>query len=226
MEFNFATIDAQVGYKLLTSTVTPRPIAWVTTISPEGVVNAAPYSFFNAMGHTPPTVVLGLLRDPVKGFKDTAANIVGMGEFVVNLVSEALAAQMNTTSMDAPRDVSELEAAGLTPAPSTHIRPPRIAEAPVSLECAMLSTVITGPEQAIAIGQVLAMHVDDAFVLDAARGWIDTPKLGLVARMHGAGWYARCTDTFQMARPTWAEWSAGKTAPDTATSTETRETTK
>ncbi len=226
MEFDFNAIDAQIGYKLLTATVTPRPIAWVTSLSAEGVVNAAPYSFFNVMGHTPPTLVLGLLRDPVKGFKDTAANIVGTGEFVVNLVSEALAGQMNVTAMDAPRHVSELEAAGLTPAPSTHIRPPRIAEAPVSIECSMLSTVITGPEQAIAIGRVLAMHVADDVVLDAERGWIDTPKLGLVARMHGAGWYARSTDTFQMARPTWADWHAGKVTPQDAHTPQTRETTE
>ncbi|MDZ4134897.1 MAG: flavin reductase family protein [Paracoccaceae bacterium] len=201
MRFDLETLGADISYKLLASTVTPRPIAWVTTQNAQGVVNAAPYSFFNAMGHTPPTVALGLVRDAARGFKDTAQNILDTGEFVVNLVPEHLAEAMNQTSVAAPPGVSEMELAGLEAAPSTHIRPPRIAQSPVSFECVTLTALVTGPQQTIVIGRVLAVHVADAFVLDADRGHIDTPALGLIGRMHGAGWYARTHDLFQMDRP-------------------------
>lgn len=211
MRFDLDPETPQISYKLLASTVTPRPIAWITTLSAQGVVNAAPYSFFNAMGHTPPTVAVGLLADPARGFKDTARNIMESGEFVVNLVPESLAEAMNITCIDAPYDVSEMTLAGLQGAPSQHVRPPRIAGAPVSLECVSLSNVVTGPHQTIVIGRVLAVHIADEYVLDAERAHVDTPKLELVGRMHGAGWYTRTQDMFQLSRPVYADFvkSAG-----------------
>lgn len=203
MQVDLADIDPMVGYKLLTATVTPRPIAWVTSLGADGTVNAAPFSFFNVMGHTPPTVVLGLQADPVKGFKDTATNILERGEFVVNLVSESVGEKMNLTSIDAPRDVSEFDAAGLTRLASRHVGPPHIAESPVSFECVNLSSVVTGPNQTVVIGRVVSIRIDDAHILDAERGHVDTPSMKLIARMHGSGWYARSTDLFQMTRPKW-----------------------
>lgn len=206
MRFDLEQLDPQIGYKLLTATVTPRPIAWITTLCANGVVNAAPYSFFNVMGHTPPTVAIGLLRDPARGLKDTAANIEATGEFVVNLVPEVLAQQMNVTSMDAPVGVSELECAGLEAVPSEHVAPPRIAASPVSFECRALHCLMTGAQQMIVIGQVLCIHIKDKHVLDAARGYVDTPALGLIGRMHGSGWYARSSDLFNLPRPSYADW--------------------
>ena len=206
MRFDLDPATPQISYKLLASTVTPRPIAWITSLSPAGVVNAAPYSFFNAMGHTPPTLVVGLLADPERGFKDTARNILDTGEFVVNLVTEDMAEAMNVTCIDAPADVSEMTLAGLQGAPAQHVRPPRIAGAPVSLECVTLSSVVTGPHQTIVIGRVLAVHVADEYVIDAERAYIDTPKLGLVGRMHGAGWYTRTQDMFRLDRPVYADF--------------------
>lgn len=215
MHFDLDAIDGATAYKLMTATVTPRPIAWVTTLDDAGGVNAAPYSFFNVMGHTPPTLVLGLLRDARRGFKDTAAHILARQEFVVNLVPERLAEAMNLTSMDAPRGVSELEAAGLTAAASQRIAVPQIAESPVSFECAAHSTVVTGPEQAIVIGRILAIRIADEALIDAERGHVDTPRLGLIGRMHGSGWYTRTGDTFQMKRPSYADWQAsGRRAVD------------
>jgi flavin reductase (DIM6/NTAB) family NADH-FMN oxidoreductase RutF len=205
MLFDMETLEAQNRYKILASTVTPRPIAWVTTRSEDGVVNAAPYSFFNALGHEPPTLALGLLAGKGR-FKDTATNILATGEFVVNLVSEKNAEAMNVTCIDAPPDIDELELAGLTPAPSHAVRPPRIAESPVSFECRVLTSLVTGPHQTIVIGRILRAHIDDAVVQDKARCYIDTQALRLIGRMHGSGWYARCTDLFQMDRPAWAEW--------------------
>jgi len=205
MLFDMEKLEAQNRYKILASTVTPRPIAWVTTRSEDGVVNAAPYSFFNALGHEPPTLALGLLAGKGR-FKDTATNILATGEFVVNLVSEKNAQAMNVTCIDAPPDVGELKLAGLTAAPSHAVRPPRIAESPVSFECRVLTSLVTGPRQTIVIGRIVCAHVGDAFVQDKERCYIDTEGLRLIGRMHGSGWYARCTDLFQMDRPSWAEW--------------------
>lgn len=206
MRFDLTDLAPDLAYKVLASTVTPRPIAWVTTLSRAGIVNAAPYSFFNVVGSEPPTVVLGILRDPKRGFKDTARNVLETGEFVVNLVPRALAEAMNTTCMDAPADVSELELAGLSATPSTAVAPPRITESPVSFECQVLTSLVTGPEQVLVVGRVLTAHVADEYVLDPRRAHIDTPRLDLIARLHGSGWYARSTDTFQLERPSWNTW--------------------
>lgn len=205
MFFDMEQLAADSRYKILTATVTPRPIAWVTTVSENGVVNAAPFSFFNVMGHEPPTVALGLLAGEGR-FKDTATNILETGEFVVNLVSEANAKAMNVTCIDAPPDIDELVLAGLTPVASRAIRPPRIAQSPVSFECRVLTSLVTGPRQTAVIGRVIGAHVDASAVQDSERCHIDTQALGLIARMHGRGWYARCTDLFQMERPSWAQW--------------------
>lgn len=201
MYFDFGSLPAQTCYNLMAATVTPRPIAWVTTISESGVLNAAPFSFFNVMGHQPPTVAIGLMRQARGGIKDTGANILQNGEFVVNLVPESLVQAMNVTCADYPAEVDELEKAGLTIKPATHVRPPLIQSSPVSFECRSLSTVVTGPEQLVVIGQVLAAHIDERYVLDAERGFVKTPELGLISRMHGGGWYARSTDLFQLNRP-------------------------
>lgn len=206
MDFDVSKIDKQIAYKLTVATIVPRPIAWVTTVDPDGVLNAAPYSFFNAMGNDPPTLVVGMLRDPKKGFKDTAANIQNTGEFVVNLVPERLAEQMNLTSMDAPADVDELAAAGLTPKPSAKVSVPQIAESPVSFECVNHASIVTGPNQMIAVGRILSIRIDDEYVMDAEKGYVETPKLGLIGRMYGSGWYTRTDDTFQMTRPTYDGW--------------------
>lgn len=210
MRLDFRTLPAPDRYKILAGSVTPRPIAWVTSQSAAGVRNAAPYSFFNVMGHKPPTIALGLLARPGGGIKDTAANILETGEFVVNLVSEADAPAMNITCMDAPPEVDELVCAGIATLPSEAVAPPRIASAPVSFECRTLQAIATGPAQTIVIGEILVAHVSDAVVLNAERFHLDTPAMNLVGRMHGAGWYARPTDLFQLDRPTYAEWLAAQ----------------
>ena len=201
MLFDLSQVAEGIGYKLMTATVTPRPIAWVTSLGATGVLNLAPYSFFNAMGGAPPVLALGLQRGPDGGPKDTARNIEALGEFVVNLVPESMVAAMSLSSKAMPPEVSEVEAAGLATSPSTQITVPRLTDSPVAFECRTLQIVETGPEQRLVIGSVLAVHIADRFVLDAARGHVDTAALGLIARMHGAGWYARTTDLFEHARP-------------------------
>jgi len=124
----------------------------------------------------------------------------------VNLVSEDNAEAMNVTCIDAPPGVSELELAELASSPSDAVKPPRIASSPVSFECRTLASLVTGPHQTVVIGRVLRVHIADEAVEDAQRCHIDTAALKLIARMHGAGWYARRAETFQMERPKWKEW--------------------
>ena len=201
MKFEMADLPTRQRYKLLVSTVTPRPIAWVTTRGANGVVNAAPYSFFNAMGDDPPLLVLGLLKDANGADKDTATNIMETGEFVVNLVSEQDAEVMNLSCVDAPRDVSEIDYAGIATAPATRVAPPLIASAPVSFECVKREVLEIGPRQVIAVGEILVTHIRDEFIADRDKLHIDTAAMQLIGRMHGAGTYLRNTDTFTMARP-------------------------
>lgn len=200
MLFDFANLRQENAYKLLISTVVPRPIAWVTTQDVDGSINAAPFSFFNAVSGNPPVVAIGIGGRAPGDVKDTGGNIRRTGQFVVNLVSNLLARQMNVTAIDFGKEVNELEQAGLTTAPSATVRPPRIAESPVSLECERLVIVEVGIDRAVVLGKVLAIHIKDEFVLDAERCYVDTPKLELIGRMHGAGWYARTTDRFEMPR--------------------------
>ncbi len=137
--------------------------------------------------------------------KDSRANILETGQFVVNLVSEANAEAMNITAIEFDPSVNELEQAGLTPVPSVRVKPPRIAESPVAMECELMQIVDLG-ESGLVLGRVLAMHVHDDCVLDAAKHYIDTPKLKLIGRMHGRGWYARTSDLFEMPRIPVKEW--------------------
>lgn len=201
MEFVMADLSARLRYKILVSTVTPRPIAWVTTRGANGVVNAAPYSFFNAMGDDPPLVVLGLLKDDrTGGDKDTATNIFETGEFVINLVCEADAAAMSLSCADVPRDVSEIEYADIQITPATRVAPPLIATAPVSFECVRREMLEIGPRQVIAVGEVLVAHVRDEFITDADKLRFDTMAMKLLGRVHGADVYVRNGDTVRVPR--------------------------
>ena len=207
MLFDCATTKDENIYKLLVSTVVPRPIAWVTTQDVDGTLNAAPFSFFNAVSGKPPVVCIGIGGRAPGDVKDTGGNIRRTGQFVVNLVSNALAEKMNVTAIDFDKSVNELTEAGLTTAPSSRVKPPRIAEAPVSLECERLVIVEVGIDRAVVLGTVVAFHVQDQFVLDAERCYIDTPKLELIGRMHGSGWYARTTDRFDLPRIAVDAWT-------------------
>ncbi|MDO7835547.1 flavin reductase family protein [Sphingobium sp. HBC34] len=203
MDFDFAQMAGPDRYKLMSAAITPRPIAWLTTQSHDGVRNAAPYSFFNMMGAEPPLVSIGLMRRPDGSYKDSARNILDTGEFVVNLVGEQDAVAMNFTCIDAPPAFDEIAAAGIAVTPSLSVTPPRIVSAPVSMECRLVHQFEAG-KSLIVIGEVVRFHIADALV-DADRLHVDTLAMNLIARMHGAGWYTRCTDLFQMTRPVFAD---------------------
>jgi flavin reductase (DIM6/NTAB) family NADH-FMN oxidoreductase RutF len=224
MHFDLAAIPASDAYKLLVSTVVPRPIALATTVDRAGRVNAAPFSFFNAVSSIPPVVVLGISpgagapsgdgsNGGGDGYKDTERNIRETGEFVVNLVDEAIAERMNICAVDFPSAVGELEKAGLTPVPSVGVSPPRIAESPVSFECQRITGLSLGGNSTLEIGRVVHIHIRDDLV-DPERYYVATEKMRLVGRMHGRGWYARTSDLFLMERMSFAEWQAGKDGKD------------
>ncbi len=213
MHFDLAAIPERDAYKLLISTVVPRPIALVTTVDAAGRINAAPFSFFNAVSSVPPVVVLGISPgDPSSagdGYKDTERNIRDTGEFVVNLVDEAIAERMNVCAVDFPTEIGELEHADLHPVASVGIRPPRIAESPVSFECERITGLSLGAGSMLEIGRVIHIHIRDDLV-DPERYYVATEKMRLVGRMHGRGWYARTSDLFLMDRMSLAEWKDGK----------------
>ena len=188
-------------YQLIVGIVTPRPIAWVTSLDGEGRVNLAPFSFFNAFGANPPIVVFSptLRRDGTK--KDTLRNVELNGEFVLNAAVESLVVPMNQSSAELPPDQSEIDVTGLALLPSLKVRPPRIAGSPTHMECVVreIMSMGSGPIAAnLVIGEVVAIHVDDA-VLDEA-GRVDPRKLKTIARL-GGDWYCRTSDLFEMTRP-------------------------
>ena len=207
MLFDFSAIPPRECYKLLVSTVTPRPIAWIVSQNSKGQLNAAPFSFFNAFSGDPPVVGVGIGSHEPGRAKDTRRNIRETREFVVNLVSEEVAEAMNITAIEFEASVNELAEAQLKTLPSVRVKPPRIAISPVSMECALMQIVDLGPDNGLVLGRVVAMHVRDDMVLDPAKNYIDTPKLKLIGRMHGTGWYARTSDLFKMDRIPRAEWT-------------------
>ena len=199
MELDLENEHAERAYSVLASLVTPRPIAWVTTLSPDGVVNAAPFSFFNVLGANPP--IVGFCPgDREEGVpKDTARNIRATHEFVVNLVETDLAEAMNKTAASLPYGTDELRHAGLTTMPSTVVRPPRIAEAPASLECKEWGTLEIGGNRLI-IGLVRRVHVRDE-LLDKKTLRVITERYHPLGRMASPSWYCRTDDRFEMERP-------------------------
>lgn len=192
------TLTAGERYKLLTSTITPRPIAWITTLDAEGQRNAAPFSCFNVMGHTPPLVAVGLQPREDGDLKDTAANILATGEFVVNLVTARDGAPMVATSAELGSHEDELAITGIATTPSSIVAPPRIASAPVALECRLFQAIRPSDFLTIVLGEIVMAHVVDDAVLDAGRVHIDTGALELIARMQGPGWYVGSRERFQI----------------------------
>ena len=193
-----ATIAPVNTYKLLVGAVVPRPIAFVSTVSPEGVANLAPFSFFTVASANPPVLCFSTsFREPCK---DTLVNVRAVKEFVVNIVSEEFAAKMNTTSGEYPYGVDEFAVAGLTPVASDLVRPPRVKESHVNMECKLLSTIEVSKQPlggTLILGQVLRFHIDDSIFEDFR---IDPDKLAAVGRMAG-NTYTKTSDRFDLIRP-------------------------
>src|SRR5215213_7489773 len=196
---SFRELDPHDRYKLLCGVVVPRPIALVTTLDENGVVNAAPFSFFNVFSEDPPLVVLGLQHKPHEDRKDTTRNIAETGVFVVNIVDEALADGMNICAIDFPPEASEIEAARLDLLPGVDVAVPRIAQAPFALECRRTVALAFGPQRELLVGEVLRLHAREGLI-DPARLRVETDAYHPVGRLFGDDGYARQRDRFDLKR--------------------------
>lgn len=201
MQLDFSSLSARDAYRWMISTIVPRPIAWVSTISPDGATNLAPFSFFQGVCANPPTLMFVPVNNRQGDPKDTIRNIEAVPEFSVNLVSHKLGQHMSNTAALLPYGESEFATFGIEPAGSEKIRPPRVAAAPVAYEC-ILDRIVhigEGPLAAnVVFGRILALHMRDELLGDD--GLPDTRKLDLIGRMGGDD-YTTTRDTFTMERP-------------------------
>jgi flavin reductase (DIM6/NTAB) family NADH-FMN oxidoreductase RutF len=183
LEYDPAAIERRAVYRLLTGAVVPRPIGWASTISPAGRTNLAPFSFFTVVCVIPPMVSLTIARNPDGSEKHTLKNIRALQEFCVNVVAAPVWKEMVDSANGFPEDESEFDKTGLTPAPAVKIRPPRVAEAPIHLECRLHQVIELGPNRhPLVIGEVVYFHVDPACMTE---GYIDMRKLDPVGRLNG-----------------------------------------
>ncbi|PWK10338.1 flavin reductase family protein [Tumebacillus permanentifrigoris] len=201
MQIDPKSLPWQDAYKYLNGAILPRPIAFVSSVDEAGILNLAPFSFFTAVAANPLTICFSVMRRGTDGAKkDTLRNIEATREFVVNIVSEAIGEQMNITATEFPAEISEFDASGLTPIPSTVVRAPRVAESLVNFECKLHQIVEVGGEErgasSLVIGEVVQIHVDDSI---HENGKINTRALNPIGRLAGHD-YVRVTDTFEMMR--------------------------
>jgi flavin reductase (DIM6/NTAB) family NADH-FMN oxidoreductase RutF len=211
MNFDLEKARGREAYNLMIGLIAPRPIALVTSMNEEGRLNAAPFSAYNYLCTDPPIIGIGVTDRPTGGFvpKDTARNIRRTGEFVVNVVTEDLAQQMNICATDFPAEVNELEMAGLETTASTIVKVPRIARAHAALECREYTTMEIGRSRII-LGRIVAIYIEDQFV-DPAGPYVKADELHAIGRMNGLGSYVRTRDAFMtMPRISYEEWKKGK----------------
>ena len=202
MEINPSDLPHQSIYKILTGSVLPRPIGWITSVDINGAPNLAPFSFFNVVCSNPPTVLFcPLIRGTDGGTKDTLNNVRATREFVVNIVTEELLGAMNATSIEAPPDFNEIEFAGLTLAPSVTVKPPRVKESPIHFECKVNQIIDINDKPgggSIVIGAITHIHVEDGVMLGQDK--INLQALKPVGRLMASG-YCRVTDIIELERP-------------------------
>jgi flavin reductase (DIM6/NTAB) family NADH-FMN oxidoreductase RutF len=211
MRFDLEKCPRSHAYKLLVGLVAPRPIALVTSMDEEGKLNAAPFSAYNYLCTDPPIVGIGVTNrsNEIYQPKDTARNIRRTGEFVVNIVTEDIARQMNICATEFPAEMNELELAGLTTAPSDKVKVPRIAEAHAAMECVEFTTMEIGRSRII-LGRVVAIYVEDRFI-DPAGPYVKADELHAIGRMNGLGNYVRTRDAFiEIPRIRYEDWKKGK----------------
>jgi len=201
MLIDLSKLPVREIYGWLTSAIAPRPIAWVSTVSPEGRTNLAPFSFFQGITSNPPLLMFVPVDNRDGQPKDTLRNLRQVPEFVVNAVSYALAERMTATAATLPYGESEFEKFGIAAAPSAGIRPPRVAESPLSFECTVHQILDIGQGAAAAhvvLGRIHHIHVSDSVL--GPDGKIDPAKIDLVGKL-GGELYCRTTERFTLARP-------------------------
>lgn len=195
MQIDPAALSPRDAYRLMISCIVPRPIAFVTTLSRDGVTNLAPFSFFNGVSSDPPVISIAVATKRDGSKKDTWRNVEETGEFVVNIVVPELMDGVIVGARELPHNVSELDLSGLRTLPSARVKPPRLADSPVNLECTLLK-VVEVEETGLILGRVVMVHAKDE-VLDGGR--VDPRRLTFVGRM-GDDFYCRVTDLFERKR--------------------------
>lgn len=200
IDFDFSTLPGSEVYKLLSGTIIPRPIALVSTQGLGGRNNLAPFSFFNAVSSNPPCISISITQKRRGGKKDTWLNIEETGQFVVNLVTAPMAEAINQASAEYPYGVDEMHEVGLTPLASTRVKPPRVKESPIQMECAFFKSMTIGESSIgstiLIIGKVLVLHLDPKIYRD---GQIDPQLLDPLARL-GGSLYGRSLEIFSLPR--------------------------
>ena len=200
MEFNPDTLESSAIYKLLTGSIIPRPIGWISTIDENGINNLAPFSYFNMIGDDPPHVMFSTRRDNNNN-KDTLNNVLSNKQFVVNMVTEDLVEQMNATAQVVPAEVDEFELVGLIPIASTKIKPNRVKESPIQFECEMVHHYFLEDHKqggaCIVIGRIVMMHIDESVLLDNYK--INSETYKPIARLAGSN-YSKIGEIFSIKR--------------------------
>lgn len=202
LRFDVASLSSKAAYKLLSSAVVPRPIAWLTTLSENGGINLAPFSFFNAVSSEPPMIAVSI-EDRAPGVdKDSLANIKCTGSFVCHVVTEALLEATVTSAIEFPSEISEVEIARLKLIESTHIPVPRLSQAPVSMECELETLLRVGKAATLVIAKIVCFHVQDELYKN---GRIDSERLQAVGRMSG-GDFATTRELISLPTPSYEAW--------------------
>lgn len=200
MQFDPQDLEQKFIYKLLTGIVIPRPIGWISSISEEGIANLAPFSYFNAVGDDPPHIMFSAGRG-ANSNKDTLNNVLATKQFVVNMVTEELVEQMNSTAQGIPPHESEFDLANLTPIPSLKIKPPRVKESPITMECELVHHYTLEDNKfggsTILVGRIVMFHIAENVLLDDFKINLDTYKP--VARLAGSN-YSKLGEIFSVKR--------------------------
>jgi flavin reductase (DIM6/NTAB) family NADH-FMN oxidoreductase RutF len=203
MIFDFKKLSTAQRYKLMSFSVVPRPIAWITTLKEDGRRNAAPFSFFNIMASDPPILGVGIVSRPPR-IKDTTQNIVRSGQFVVNLVPHDKIHEMNVTAIEFGDEVDEIDQAGLEVIASERVLPPRLACSPVAFECELFQNIALPSGQNIILGEVVLAHIADDAVIDSEKCYIDTQALKLLGRLDNR--YIKLDEVFEHPRLDASQW--------------------
>ena len=200
MLFDPNELDYSAVYKLLTAAVIPRPIGWISSVSEEGINNLAPFSYFNAVGEDPPHVMFAVGRGNSTN-KDTLNNVLATKQFVVNMVTEELAEQMNTTAQSVPHDIDEFELAGVTPIASVKVKPMRVKESKINFECELVHHYFLEDHKnggaCVVIGRIVMMHFEDEVLLDNYK--INLDHYRPISRLAGSN-YAKLGELFSIKR--------------------------
>jgi flavin reductase (DIM6/NTAB) family NADH-FMN oxidoreductase RutF len=199
MIFDVKNLTEEQIYKLMISTIAPRPIAWISTVSKEGIYNIAPFSFYMGISSSPPLIAVSIGKKDEENKKDTWKNIEETGEFVINVVTYDLVEKMNITALPFDEKVDEFKESGLTPIPSDIIKAPRIKESPINIECKKFM-ILEIADMGLIFGEILRYHINDNLLNE--KGYVDNKKLKIVGRLGGSDYCLITSENiFTLKRP-------------------------